>query len=93
MATISAFLYIGCILAAPDEYDKTVRVRRRCDLMSNYFDHLLWPPYVIGGPLYVCPVVSIFYLLSFFPRLISAVGDWMITIGPTSAHGVALVRI
>ena len=23
----------------------------------------LWPPYVIGGPLYFCPVVS-FYLLS-----------------------------
>ena len=24
---------------------------------------LLWPPYVIGGPLYFCPVVSFFYLL------------------------------
>ena len=23
----------------------------------------LWPPYVIGGPLYFCPVVSFFYLL------------------------------
>jgi len=33
------------------------------------------------GPLYFCPVVSIFYLL-FFPRLISAVGDWMSTILP-----------
>ena len=35
------------------------------------------------GPLYFCPVISIFYLsfyLSFFPRLISAVGDWMFTI-------------
>jgi len=42
---------------------------------------LLWPPYAIGGPLYFCPVISI-YLLSFFffPRLISAVGDWMFTI-------------
>jgi len=29
----------------------------------------------------------------FFPRLISAVGDWMFTIYHTSAHGVALVRI
>ena len=25
----------------------------------------LWPPYVIGGPLYFCPVVS-FFLSSFF---------------------------
>ena len=44
--------------------------------------HYLWPPYVIGGPLYFCPVVSFFlsiYLL-FFPRLISAATDWMSTI-------------
>ena len=27
---------------------------------------LLWPPYVIGGPLYFCPVISIFYLSSMF---------------------------
>jgi len=32
------------------------------------------------------------YLL-FFPRLISAVGDWMSTILPSSTHDVALVRI
>jgi len=35
-------------------------------------------------PIIFCPVVSIFYLLyfflSFFPHLISAVGDWMSTI-------------
>jgi len=41
---------------------------------------LLWPPYVIGQPLYFHPVVSSFFLSSFFPRLISAVGDWMSTI-------------
>jgi len=29
--------------------------------------------------LYFCPVVSIFYLLLFIPRLISAVADWMST--------------
>jgi len=44
----------------------------------------LWPPYVIGGPLYFCPVVSFFFLsfyLSFFiPRLISAAAGWMSTI-------------
>jgi len=43
MATIFVFLYMGCTLAvAPHgEYDWTVRVRRQCGLMSNYFDHLL----------------------------------------------------
>jgi len=44
---------------------------------------LLWPPYVIGGPLYFCPVVLSIYLLSvffFIPRLISAATDWMSTI-------------
>ena len=39
------------------------------------------------GHIYFHPVVS-----SFFPRLISAVGDWMSTIlWHTSTHGVALV--
>ena len=38
----------------------------------------LWSPYVIGRP-YIFS--SCFFLLSFFfPRLISAVGDWMFTI-------------
>jgi len=35
-------------------------------------------PTEYGRPLYFCPVVSIFFL--FFPRLISAVADWMSTI-------------
>jgi len=40
-------------------------------------------PYVIGGPLYFCPVIFIFLsFFLFFPRLISAVGDWMSTILP-----------
>jgi len=42
MATIFGFLYMGCTLAPPGEYDLTVRVRRRCGLMSNYFDHLFY---------------------------------------------------
>ena len=29
-------------LVQPDEYDLTVRLRRRCSLMSNYFDHLFY---------------------------------------------------
>jgi len=41
MATIFGFLYMGCTLAPPGEYVWTVRVRQRCSLMSNYFDHLL----------------------------------------------------
>ena len=41
----------------------------------------LWLPYVIGQAIYFHPVVSSFFLL-FFPRLISAVGDWMSTILP-----------
>ena len=33
---------MGCTLAQPGEYGRTVRVRRRCGLfLSNYFDHLL----------------------------------------------------
>jgi len=31
---------VGCILAQPGKYDWPVHVRRRCGLMSNYFDHL-----------------------------------------------------
>ena len=30
-----------CILAQPGKYDWTIRVRQRCGLMSNYFDHML----------------------------------------------------
>jgi len=37
-----------------------------------------------GRPLYFHPVVS-FYLLSFFPRLISAAAHWMSTILPHMA--------
>ena len=38
---------------------------------------LLWPPYVIGGN-----YIFALWLLSFFPCLISAAGDWMSTILP-----------
>ena len=59
--------------------------RQLTALQLCHWQFLLWPPYVIGGPLYFCPVVS-FYLSSssifFFPRLISAAGDWMSTILP-----------
>jgi len=39
MATIFWLsIYMECTLAPPGEYDWSVR--RRCGLMSNYFDHL-----------------------------------------------------
>jgi len=34
----------GCTLASPGEYDCTVRVRRQCGFISNYFDHSFWVP-------------------------------------------------
>jgi len=46
-------------------------------------NHLLWPPCGIGQAIIFLPCD--FYLL-FFPRLISAVGDWMSTILPHSAN-------
>jgi len=55
----------------------------------------LWSPYVTGQNIIFLPCgfyLSSFFL-SFFPRLISAVGDWMSNVYHTSTHGVALVRI
>ena len=40
MATIFWLSIYGYTLAPPGEYDWAVHVRRRCGLMSNYFDHL-----------------------------------------------------
>jgi len=40
-ATILGFLYTGCTLAPPGEYEW---ILRRCGLMSNYFDRLLLCP-------------------------------------------------
>ena len=60
---------------------------------------LLWSPYGIGQTIIFSSCGFFFFLLlllSFFPRLISAVTDWMFAIGcfPTKAtHGVALVGI
>jgi len=54
---------------------------------------LLWPPYVIGGPLYFCPVISIF-LSSIYPFFSSPnLGGHRLDVYHTLAHGVALVRI
>ena len=58
-------------------------------LLCGFHLSSLWSPYVIGQTITFLP--GNFYLLSFFPRLISAVWDWMSTILPH--NGVALVRI
>jgi len=51
---------------------------------------LLWPPYVIGGPLYFCPVVS-FYLSSFYLLFYSSpnLSGHRLDVYHTSTHGMA----
>jgi len=51
---------------------------------------LLWPPYEIGGPLYFCPVVTIFLSIFFSSPNLSG---RRLDVYHTSTHGVALVRI
>ena len=63
----------------------------------NYFEHLLWSPYVIGQTIIFLPcdfylLLSFFFLLSFFlssPNL----SRRRLDVCHTSTHGVALVRI
>ena len=43
---------------------------------------LLWSPYGIRQTIIFCPVVSSSFLFLSFPRLISAVADWMSAILP-----------
>ena len=64
-----------CALAANIYPEKVVRW-----CADNEF---LWSPYVIGQTIIFLPCdfyLSFFFFLLFFPRLISAVGDWMSTI-------------
>jgi len=44
-------------------------------------ESLLWPPCVADADIIFLPC-DFYLLLSFFPRLLSAVGDWMSTILP-----------
>ena len=61
MAIIFVILYMGCtLMALLIEYDWTVRVRRRCDLMSNYFDHVLIIMNSCNPQNKVCTVVVVF---------------------------------
>ena len=54
MATIFGFLDMGCTLAPPEEYDWTVHVWRQCNLMSNYFDHLLVSHLISNSGIMLC---------------------------------------
>jgi len=49
--------------------------------MLSFFVCLLWSPYVIGQTIYYIFIPSfvilLSFFLSFFPRLISAVAEWM----------------
>jgi len=74
-ASISGFHARRC--ASKFEYVCVCMYVRNC-----YMVVYLWSPIVMGRPLYFTPVVSVFLLSSFFPRLISAVGDWMSTVLP-----------
>ena len=57
-----------------------------CPEVSSVYLLLLWPPYVIGQAIYIFILwfllLLLLLLLSFFPRLISAIGDWMSTVLP-----------
>jgi len=64
-ATVSSYLHI----------QPTTRT-----LLSCVICNLLWSPYVTGQTIIFSSCFFFFLLLLFFPRLISAVEDWMFTI-------------
>ena len=65
-----------------------------CTITFEQYDSL-WPPYVIGGPLYFCPVVSFCLLLLLLSFFISSpiLSGRRLDVYHTLAHGVALVRM
>jgi len=78
------------------------RTERRMGLQKwdSALSGYLWPPCgfffflmvaLCNRPLYFCPVISIFFLFSFFPS--PNLSDLRLDVYHTSTHGVALVRI
>jgi len=69
------------LLFVPPGVLHPVHAQCRCLLQYHCYRDCLWSPYVIGQTI-IFSSCSFFLLLSsfFFPRLISAVGDWMFTI-------------
>jgi len=55
---LTRLYYIGGVLAPLGEKDKTVRVRRRCSVMSNYIDHLLLLGRIAVLRTYMRPIVT-----------------------------------
>jgi len=51
-----------CTLAQPSEYDSTVCVRRRCDLMSKYFGCLLLLPITLWSRYVLQPLCCVNYV-------------------------------
>jgi len=79
MVAISLALFIFDEIMRPSV---TIYVSEGARITLRYIGNgFLWSPYVIGQTIIFLPC-SFFLLLSssFFPRLISAVGDWMSTI-------------
>ena len=71
--------------------------RQSCAMVPRwrFLATFLWPPYVIGGPLYFCPVVSFYLLSSFYLLLFFSpnLSGHRLDVYHTLSHGVALVRI
>ena len=62
-------------------YMYDVVVKKFTFAISSPDEFLLWSPYVIGQTIiFSCCLFFLLLSSSFFPRLISAVGDWMFTI-------------
>ena len=88
---VKASATVACLNCKLCLYRRLVRVSRLCTLHSRLHLFLgfsvtssscLWSPYGIGQTIIFLPCGFFFFLLSFFPLLISAVADWMSAILP-----------
>ena len=70
---LAHILVMGCFLLVFGYLHVMCIITAHCALLRS----LLWSPYVIGQTIIFS---SCSFFLLFFPRLISAVGDWMSTI-------------
>jgi len=82
LATASEVVVSSLIYSAPDVTRHPLK-----PVVLEPASCYLWPPYVIGQAIYIFILSFVLLLLlsSFFPHLISAVGDWMSAILPRMA--------